>query len=505
MIQRGEGFEKITVKIFLALEILLFLILSYYSFTITGENRDLSDEQIYEMPDSLVGNILWLCTVFLFIYIIRHIILRYEIKWSAQFAALLSILIALACIYWVGASSTVPQSDQFDVCDYADAFNRGDYSGLSRGEYVGIFPHQLGLITLLRVLFYLFGAGNYRAFQYLSALMAGALVFFGYQVVRHLSNRRKEAEICYFLIAVSCVPLYAYVPFVYGEIISTTILLLATWMLLSCLESFSWRKTIILGVASGLAVWMRKNSLIILIGFFIVLFIKMIAGNVKTAATLAISILAGILLFVSVITYAIYGDKIPDDSEPMPAILFVAMGLNWNRVNPGWYDRSHKTIFSENDYSVEESKKAAMEQIEEFLQTAKERDGYATVFFVHKLTAQWAAPMYQCLAMNNKIEGEQSRLAHSVYFGRLRIFLQKFMNVYQLLVYVSVLSMLFAKRKEWVCIEKYVLLIGIFGGFLFSLIWEAKTRYAFPYFLLMLPYAAIGLGCLDFQKMNKKE
>lgn len=42
-------------------------------------------------------------------------------------------------------------------------------------------------------------------------------------------------------------------------------------------------------------------------------------------------------------------------------------------------------------------------------------------------------------------------------------------------------------------VEKYALLIGVYGGFLFSLLWETKARYVFPYLLFLLPYAAAGI------------
>lgn len=40
----------------------------------------------------------------------------------------------------------------------------------------------------------------------------------------------------------------------------------------------------------------------------------------------------------------------------------------------------------------------------------------------------------------------------------------------------------------------YVGLVAVLGGFLFHMVWEANSRYIFPYFLLLLPYAARGLG-----------
>ena len=34
----------------------------------------------------------------------------------------------------------------------------------------------------------------------------------------------------------------------------------------------------------------------------------------------------------------------------------------------------------------------------------------------------------------------------------------------------------------------------ILGGFLFHTLWEAKSQYIFPYFVCMLPAAAMGLS-----------
>ena len=70
------------------------------------------------------------------------------------------------------------------------------------------------------------------------------------------------------------------------------------------------------------------------------------------------------------------------------------------------------------------------------------------------------------------------------------------MNIYQILVYGGVLFLLAEKRRQWTTIENYILLICVFGGFLFSLMWEAKTRYVFPYFIAMIPYGAAGVWAL---------
>ena len=40
----------------------------------------------------------------------------------------------------------------------------------------------------------------------------------------------------------------------------------------------------------------------------------------------------------------------------------------------------------------------------------------------------------------------------------------------------------------------YLGLIGVIGGFLFHIIWEANSRYIFLYSLLLMPYCARGLS-----------
>ena len=116
-------------------------------------------------------------------------------------------------------------------------------------------------------------------------------------------------------------------------------------------------------------------------------------------------------------------------------------------------------------------------------------------FFTRKMLTQWNVPMYQCIVMNCGVIGDQGKIARNIYGqGILFKWINNYMKVFQLVLYASILCMLIVKRGEWVSIEKYVLLIAVAGGFFFSLIWEAKTRYIFPYLLMQLPYMAIGVN-----------
>ena len=49
------------------------------------------------------------------------------------------------------------------------------------------------------------------------------------------------------------------------------------------------------------------------------------------------------------------------------------------------------------------------------------------------------------------------------------------------------------KKCEW-GVMYYLGIITVIGGFLFHMMWEANSRYIFPYAMLLIPYAAFGFG-----------
>lgn len=487
--------EKRLVKVFQMLAVSLFFLLFYYGLGMTGVHKELSNEMIFFQSDSIIENILGMGIFVFAVERVLHFGKRFTCGQSHmdKRALVVSAMIVLFCCYWIHASNTAPQADQKAICDYAAAFNHGDYSGLQKGGYVGVYQQQLGLITWMRIILLL--GGDYKTFQYLSAIMAGCMIFFGYQVVKILSENIR-VQCCYLMLAVCCVPMYVYTAFVYGEIISSALLMLAAWILLICLKRFSWRMAIAFGIIVGLSVQFRKNALIMAAGFLIVIVGKTFAKDrIKKMHMLALAciLILGMVLTNGLVKDGIYKGKIPGDSKPMPALLHVAMGCNRDGQNPGWYNGYNWNTYHDFACDGQAAGQEAIRTIRKFLDDCASDHAFAVDFFVRKIAAQWEAPMYQCLAMNNCFAGEQSRFAQQVYFGSLRIWIERFMNIYQLIIYGGIFVLLIQKWKDFERIEYFVLLIGVFGGFLFSLIWEAKTRYIFPYLLFMMPYAAMGL------------
>ena len=487
--------ETFCVRIFHVMAMLLYAVLFCTSVFIIGVNReDRADEYII-IEHNLVWRMILIIVVFGGAMLMLGLLYdKVLCKWNRN------VLLWIACvasflvgIYWVSASGTEPLADQGMICAYANALNDGDFNGIWKGGYLARHDHLLGLTTLLRGLFLVFGRGNYMAFQYLNALMLPLIVFSGCQIVRKLSENNGKAELYYLVLIATCFPMYAYTAFVYGEVSSTAVALLATWLLLSCLEKFSVPKVITLALMAGIAVQLRKNTLIILIAFGIVVLVRSLRKFDWWVLVTGLSVLAGVLLTQSMVK-GIYRDVWDEEARAIPAILYVAMGLHEPNGHPGWFDNYVYIIFAENGDDVKVATEIALEDIRGYLARFKEDPGYMWYFYKTKINTQWQAPMYQSIVMNNNIAREQSRIVQMIYNEEpLGGLIKLYMKAFQLFMYGCILLWLLTHWEKKMPIEKYVLLIAVFGGFLFSIIWEAKTRYIFPYLLLMIPYFSIGL------------
>ena len=496
--------EQSLTRVFHILALILFAFLFCTSIFITGNNSDdIHDEYIYIERNSPLRMLL----LFVFFLILMFLVCKLYDK--VLYKCNRNILLGVVClisfgisIYWVWASGTAPQADQATVLSYATAFSQGDFSGLQEPSYMTRYLHQLGLVTFHRILFFFFGEGNYMAFQFFSAFQVPIMVFSGCQIVRKFSGNNGKAEIYYLVLAGTCFPMYAYTAFVYGELSSTAMILFAAWILLSCLERFSVPKVIGLSVMVGLSMQLRRNVLIVLIAFEIVLIIKWLTQrDIKMFLTGACIIL-GVLLF-QISVEGIYNGVRNRDAEEIPAILYIAMGMHDTYGYPGWNDFYEYNTFAECGDNVGGAVEAGKEDIRKSMERFSQDPAYLLYFFQYKINTQWQAPMYQSIAMNNRVVREQSSLVKMIYEKALPGQLIKlYMKAFQFFLYGCICLWLLLGLKKEIPVENYVLLIAVFGGFLFTIIWEAKTRYVFPYLLLMLPY--FGMGMQEFMSLLER-
>lgn len=489
--------ENNMAKIFHALAVILFGFLFIASIFITGNNGDDISYEFIIMERNSPAYIVLAVVFFLALMFVAGILYD-KIFYKCNKNILLGMVCLisfLVSIYWIWGIAAVPQGDQALICQYASRFNQGDFSDLQRNCYITMCQQQLGLITFMRVLFYIFGDGNYMAYQYFSALMVVVIIFSGRQIVRKISCHSGKVEFYYLVLMGTFFPMYGYVPFVYGDLSSTAVVFLSGWLFLECLEEFSVPKVFALALTAGIAVQLRRNVLVILIAFIIVVAVKLIQQwNWKVLVTGCSILLGALLLQVGV--KGIYHDVMDNEKKEIPAVLYIAMGLHDHNNRPGWFDAYNQLIFEQYEYDPVLASDAARADIQKSFEKFIEDPGYMVHFFGAKINSQWQAPMYQSVVINSKIVGDQSLIAHMIYnynLSKLGRLLLLYTKAFQLFMYGCIFLWLIMRWKKKQPIENYLLLIAVFGGFLFSILWEAKARYVFPYALLMIPYFAVGL------------
>lgn len=477
--------EKKCIKFFGILSAAFFLLLLYMSLKGTYISIDLNEKLTY-VSDFLPWHILFLFIMIAFLAFFS----RYFHKTGSRNILAVTLLLELICGYfWVRNAHTMPQVDQKYIVEIADAFNRGDFGSFNKGGYVAQYPYQIGIITFLRVFFKIFGEKNSGAFEYFNVLMVCLIVFSGYEITGFLSDGEDVQKI-YCVLAFLMFPLCFYTPFVYGELMSTALGMAGLWLLMSVARSFSKTKCIASALLLGWSILIRSAFMIVLIAAVIVLLIRFIARRSKESIVLAASLICGTLILQAALNVCYMKYKTAD-STSIPISVHVAMGITDNDLGPGWNSGYELKTFADSGYDPAVADQAAKQLIGERLVFFRENPKAAFTFFYSKLNTQWNDPMYLSLAMNNYFWDAPEDTDYEVYFGSQHENVVALMNYLQSFFYFCMF--LFAvyciRRKEQ--IDMLLIPLAIFGDGVFSLLYEAKSRYVFSFCVLMLPCAAV--------------
>ena len=496
--------EGLAAGILHVLGILLFVLLSVTSLVFTRFfQADYAQEkpfnQIDFFPLTLFGAVI-LAVLALWI---GSWLIRNEEKAERNLRILLAAVLVwtlAAGLLWVGIARSVPVSDQNMIYTSAQRFLEGNYGRLTYGKYLYYYPFQLGLTAWEALVLSVFGSGNYQALQVFNVLGTVLCVYAGYGITRLLYRDRKTAAF-YLLFMAGCFPLFIYTVYVYGDALALALCMAVVWQFLRYLRGGRWSGAVLSAVCFSAAVLLRNNSLIVMIAVLCVL-LTAAASRKRWQYLLCAALILACSLGSGPAVKLYYERKsgIPVN-DGMPSVLWIAMGMQEGDKEAGWYNGYSIYIYQDTcGYESEPAAEIGRAEVKARAKEFLEDPAYALDFYFRKFTSQWTEPTYGCFIMTYAADEGRSAFAESLYTGLPNRLLQKYMDSYQLLIYGLVLALLVRRWKKKEGLEWYVLLIAVIGGVLFHELWEAKSRYVLPYFVMMLPMAAGGLaelsGCI---------
>lgn len=429
---------------------------------------------------------------------------------------MVSVYVYVVSAIWVSDCHVIPYGDSGVLFSIARKMLGGHYIDMeSPGCYMTVFPHQFSLVAVIQVIMALFGPENYKAFQYLNALCMPLLFYSGYKILQYVCEDL-ETVFYYILFFLGCFPLFLYVPFVYGEIISITFTMVLMWQVIRYCKT--GRKTCFLWgtLAIALACMVRKNSLIVLIAAGIVLLFH----GIRKADSRG-------LIWILVMALAVSGsDKLvctyyekmsgTEVSGGIPYISWIRMGLQDTWAGPGWFDNSSVDNFAENGFDTDRTALVEKRLLRETLEDMWADKAGSFDFFRRKILSQWNSPGYNYAQTTKNFDcgpEEFPAFVRYVYFEgekSVQTYMDRYQSVFYFYVALSSVA-LFADRKKKYCLADRLLYIAMIGGFMFSIMWEACSRYVLPYMVYMIPMAALGMyrlvalsdRCLFFRR-NKR-
>lgn len=483
----------------LALGTVLFLFLSAYGFLYTHYSLDAGYDTVFSVErDSVLLHAAALLMFGLIGAGMMRLVLGRTEKAGKRLNILLVCVMALsfaACAVWIACGNFLPRGDQHAVLEGLRSLREGNYEVLTPSGYFGAYKQQIPMGVLFSLLFRIAGSTSYEVIEYTGALCVPLLIFAGFRLLGELfEDKRIQAVYC--ILMLFCLPLFVYTAFVYGEVISATAAMVFAWLFAVYWRRknfWTWIGMALCGVIGTMA---RGNFLIVLTAAMILLIIH--AFLKKSPASLLLGV--GLLLLVKVndmaiIKYYEVKSGIAID-QGVPLESWIAMGLDeYGPVAYGWYNGFVVDTYKEFGYNTEPAREQSVAYIRDRIQMLKNGAGVgAAAFYKQKILVQWNEPAIECFTVNHAYDPAPAAFVERLVNPATNKGVREFMNQYQCILYLGVLLYCltaFWNKKEF---SQFLLLTAVIGGFLFTLIWETKTRYVFPYFIYLVPYAAAGWG-----------
>ena len=436
-----------------------------------------------------------------------HKKLRYKDK---AFAVIVMAWICVVGAVLILFGKSVPGGDAMSVYGIAESFARGDMAAIHPVDsYLSYYPHQVGLVAFLEVLFRVWNMLGIEQHAYhfikgIYVILTCVTVYFGYRTVDKMW-KNTFVNVLFLCFAAMNLPMLLYSSFVYGEVPAFA----AFTVGLYCLMCFAEKGHLCLqGWLSVLffvlSVMLRKNSLILVIAVCLVVLCEGLRQKKKIFVAAAVVYMVGAISILPVVQKGYEYRAGNTLSSGVTTLSYLAMGMQEGHGACGFYNGFNFNTYAQSGLNADIANEVSRKAIAERLQYFKENPQYMLDFYAEKHLAQWAHATYDSLQATISNFGGRSEFFHSLYEGELAKYYTGYCKVFQIVIFggAFLFALLMLKKKQktmlpgelsegfWV----YIGLVGVLGGFLFHMVWEASARYIYVYSLLMVPYAAWGIG-----------
>ena len=440
--------------------------------------------------------------VILFFYLL-HYILRLQTKFIFTIGTIFYLTLGF---YIVFHQNDMLRHDALQVLVAAKSLNGSDYSSLQPlVGYLFKYPHQIGLVSLERLLLMLLGSENVKGLFIINLILSICDNFLLYRITDLVFKNSQVSKLS-MVMAFLFLPHIFFILFVYGINYGLFLVLLSLFFLIKFINDKKWGNFAGTLIPLVLTVIIRSNYIIMAMTIFIILILDFLKTKSWKNILLAILpfILISLLNGLLVNSYE-KASKISEiDGEPK--IAWVAMGLDdnptYNRL-PGWYDAYVENVYTKYNGNEDKITNDSKKLINSRLNTFLKNPGYTINFFKNKFISTWTDSLFQSVwsgpNSSMPVEGQSvnGKLMSSIYRGGIAYkILYYYSSVILIIIYIGAMISMLISMRNMRTSNLFILVFTIYltGGVLFHLIWETKSQYVYPYVYLLLPLTAYGIN-----------
>ena len=502
--------SRLSAAVVLGLSALFMLLLTISAYTETADvsmNNE-SGELVELYADNIFLNLLLLILFISSLYLLYRHCVNFKL-WRTELV-LMAIVLSLGCAFIVSVKLAAPwYSDSYQLLYAAERAASGDYGALD--AYFYRFPFQLGYVLYGEIMFRIMGsllpgmpAGYYRlALQGINVLWLLLAYHSIIQMNWELFQNRR-IQIFTMLLLMFCLPPVLSCTFLYGIIPGFALGAAALWMFAAFLRRRRFWQGILCALCLGLSVVIKLNYMIFAVAIWIIWFIDLLR-NRKLKSLICFILAVVLVTAMDGMPQSIYESRSGKDfGRGIPMLAWVAMGMSEGYAGPGWYKEDYTVkVFMESGMDTEATEENALNVIQDRAAFFSVNPQNALDFYWEKLRSQWNEPSYESLWINQVQQsyGEKGML-YNWFCDSGQALSTMYMNQYQQLIFLGCLLAciyLLMRRNIDECLPMLVIL----GGILYHLLSEAKSQYALPYFILMVPLAAYGF-CELFHRLDRR-
>ena len=384
------------------------------------------------------------------------------------------------------------------VCGAAQRFAAGSYSVLVE-DYFHAYSYQLGTCLILEIVCRLLPGVPLELFMRVAnAVMSGVTVLMMVQMSSAFSkdDHVKDVSSVLYLLNLA-VPLYCV--YVYGTI---PMMFLGVCAFL-CFVYYVRKRKLVFGLGWSLliavAYMIKPNAAVALIALVICAAVDVLVSRDRKMilfALLAVVLSMG-LAKGAVMQYELRsGIKL---RENVSMISRLTMGFQENEMGAGWYN-SYTEQFFPAEVTPEMERETAWADFKVRASELAGDPGMAVWFLGRKAASQWLEPTYSTLHYGYRHsffwpDFVQAPWVQAIYDqdGSMRLALEGIMKAWQQAMYMLAAVGLWCGWKKRKDAAWLILPLTVLGGFLYHMVFEAKSQYIYVYMIDLVPLAAMGL------------